>query len=267
MLKNIVVPAPVAVVAKAALLACLIATSSASQAQTTYYRNSPGQSTTTERNYSYSTWASSSFIGSGYIQSNADEETAYAYWKYSSGGFQCAKGLRAIPEGPDQLWYARPSQMVYTNGKGTATFSKSLNPRNVPSGSQIWSGVLGWLEGIEFYIVESLDRGGLPLPASTKVGSVTIDGSVYDLYTRPYQTWRQWWSVRRGNRDSGTVNYVKHFKAWQGISVTGMSGLVNSASIKLPDVSLLHVTLGVETYGPSEASIYWATSSITKPYN
>jgi endo-1,4-beta-xylanase len=269
MLKDTVVLAPVARFAKTAafLTVCLVATAQVSQAQTTYYRNSPGQATVTERNYSYSTWASSSFIGSGYIQSNANEETAYAYWKYSSGGFQVAKGLRAIPDGPDQLWYARPSQMVYTDGKGVATFAKTLNPRNVPAGSQIWTGVQGWLEGVEFYIVENLDRGGLPVPSSSNVGSVTIDGAVYDLYTRPYQTWRQWWSVRRVKRDSGSVNYVKHLKAWQGISVSGVTNLVNNASIKLPDSSLLSVSLGVETYGPSEASIWWSTSSITKPYN
>ncbi|MBC7806330.1 MAG: glycoside hydrolase family 11 protein [Akkermansiaceae bacterium] len=245
----------------------LVATAQVSQAQTVYYRNSGGQATTTERDYSYSTWATSSFIGSGYIQSEANQNQAYAYWKYTRGGFQVAKGLRAIPEGPDQLWYVSVNDMVYTDGKGIATFDQRLNVRSIAPGAQIWTGVQGWLQGIEYYVVENLDRGALGIPESAKVGSVTIDGAAYDLYTRPYNTWRQWWSVRRVKRTSGTVNYVKHFKAWQGVTVPGVTNLVNNAATKLPNLSLLSVSLGVETYGPSEASIWWQTSSITKPYN
>jgi endo-1,4-beta-xylanase len=279
MLKNIVVPAHVAKIAKAAALGlqtaailsvCVVATAQVSQAQSVRYnRSSPGQSSTTERDYTYSTWASSTFVGWGYVESKPNQEQVFMMWNYSQGGFQGSKGLRAVAPGdptPDQLYHESISRLQYTNGKGEARFNYTLNVDSAPSGSQIWTGVQGWVQGVEYYIVENLDRGSLPVADSTKVGSVTIDGAAYDLYTRPYQTWRQWWSVRRVKRTSGTVNYVKHFKAWQGLTVPGVTNLVNNATTKLPDVSLLSVSLGVETYGPSAARLWWDLSTVTKPY-
>lgn len=279
MLKDIVVRAPLTKFAVAAaiglqtaalLSVCLVATTQVSQAQSVRYnRSSGGQESVTERDYTYSTWATSNFIGWGYIESKPNQNQVFTMWNYSRGGFQSSKGLRAVAPGdptPDQLYHESISKLLYTNGKGIATFNYTLNVDSIAAGSQIWTGVQGWVQGVEYYIVENLDRGSLGIPESAKVGSVTIDGDVYDLYTRPYNTWRQWWSVRRVKRTSGTVNYVKHFKAWQGLTVPGITNLVNNATTKLPDVSLLSVSLGVETYGPSAARQWWEVSTVTKPY-
>ena len=186
-------------VTAACLTVGFVATAQVSHAQTTYYRNGPGQSGATERDYRYGTWASSGFVGSGFLQSFADQEAGYAYWNVTKGSFQARKGLTVLPEGPDQLWYANISQMTWKDGKGEARFKKKLAVRYIQPGSQIWTGVQGWLDGVEFYILENMDRGGLPIPSPStqKVGSVTIDGGDYDLYTflltrNDGSTWRQW---------------------------------------------------------------------------
>lgn len=91
--------------------------------------------------------------------------------------------------------------------------------------------VYGWTREplIEFYIVESWGSWrppGAPFP----IGSVTVDGAVYDIYkTTRYeqpsiddiQTFDQYWSVRRekpvpnGTKIEGTISISKHFDAWK----------------------------------------------------
>jgi len=91
--------------------------------------------------------------------------------------------------------------------------------------------VYGWTRDplIEFYIVESWGTWRPP-GAPFAIGSVTVDGAVYDIYkTTRYdqpsiddiQTFDQYWSVRRekpkgdGTKLEGTISVSKHFDAWK----------------------------------------------------
>lgn len=143
------------------------------------------------------------------------------------------------------FWTDTPASVTYTNGNA-GQFSVKWNGNGNHVGGKGWrtgaartikfSGtyapkgnsylaIYGWTKNplIEYYIVESFGTYN-PSTGATKKGQVTVDGSVYDMYvsTRTNapsiegtRTFRQFWSVRRSKRASGSVNTGAHFAAWK----------------------------------------------------
>lgn len=105
-------------------------------------------------------------------------------------------------------------------------FSGTWQPN--PSGVSYLS-VYGWTTGplIEYYITESYASYS-PGTGATHKGTVTSDGSVYDIYMHQQvnqpsiqgtATFYQFINVRQNKRSSGTVTTANHFNAWKNLGM------------------------------------------------
>ncbi|KAF2664126.1 thermophilic B-1,4-xylanase from Nonomuraea Flexuosa, partial [Microthyrium microscopicum] len=110
-------------------------------------------------------------------------------------------------------WKIGSSRSISFNG----TFS---------TGGNSYLAVYGWTKNplIEYYIVENYGTYNPIKNAKDSKRTVTSDGGTYDIATsvrdhkdsiQGIATFTQFWSVRRQQRSSGTVNVANHFAAWQ----------------------------------------------------
>ncbi|MBQ8121977.1 MAG: glycoside hydrolase family 11 protein, partial [Ruminococcus sp.] len=91
--------------------------------------------------------------------------------------------------------------------------------------------IYGWTQNplVEYYIVEDW-KNWVPSASNsggTAKGTATIDGSTYDIFTCPRDSYTiegnkpftQYFSVRKSPRSSGVISIYKHFEAWESLGM------------------------------------------------
>ncbi len=150
----------------------------------------------------------------------------YSYWK-DNGNVTMTLGAA----GNYSVQWSNMNNMVVGKGwkPGSATRVVNYSGSFSPNGNGYLS-LYGWTTNplIEYYIVENFGSYN-PSSGAQRLGSVTTDGSTYDIYRtqRVNQpsiigtaTFYQYWSVRQSHRSSGTITVANHFNAWRNLGLT-----------------------------------------------
>jgi endo-1,4-beta-xylanase len=148
----------------------------------------------------------------------------YSYWK-DSGNVTMTLGAG----GNYSVQWSNMNNMVVGKGwKPGSAHTVNYSGTFSPNGNGYLS-LYGWTTNplIEYYIVENYGSYN-PSTGAQRLGSVTTDGSTYDIYRtqRVNQpsiignaTFYQYWSVRQSHRSSGTITVANHFNAWKALGL------------------------------------------------
>ena len=149
----------------------------------------------------------------------------FTFWEQASGGTMTlgSGGNYSV------TWNTAAQNIVV--GKGwnpgsnhTVSYSGTWN-----CNGNCYLSLYGWTTSplIEYYIVENYGSYN-PSTGATHLGTVTTDGSTYDIYRtqRVNQpsiigtaTFYQYWSVRQSKRTGGTITTANHFNAWASLGL------------------------------------------------
>jgi len=170
----------------------------------------------------------------------------YEFWMEGS-----VKGSMTLREGGgfDCEWTSTPAaagglrgNILFRRGQKFPTTQKHGQIGNikvdykstytVTNGNISYLCVYGWTRNplIEYYIVDSWGNSRPPggWSGASNKGTITVDGDTYDIYVSDRvnqpsidgtRTFKQYWSVRRNKRTSGTVSVSEHFKKWEEVGM------------------------------------------------
>ncbi|KAJ6555573.1 concanavalin A-like lectin/glucanase domain-containing protein [Mycena vulgaris] len=141
--------------------------------------------------------------GDAVTYTNLDDSDYSIQWNDNSGYFIGGKG-----------WNSGSAQSVFPPSPDR---SSSLS-------------IYGWTTDplVEYRIIESLASNVDPVLGLTLQGTVTSDGSVYNIYKTQRvnassimgtSTFNQYWSIRQSTRGDGFVTIANHFNAWAGVGM------------------------------------------------
>ncbi|KAJ7491487.1 family 11 glycosyl hydrolase [Mycena galericulata] len=153
------------------------------------------------------------------------------YWSFSTENSTAATFAATSPGAYTITW---TNTTHFLGGKGlnhglaSLAFDFSTN-YDSQTGSQSLLALYGWTTEplVEYYITEAFNNASFFSDLALK-GSVTSDGSVYDIYETQRvnassiqgpATFPQYWSVRQSTRNTGTLVPANHFAAWAALGM------------------------------------------------
>ncbi|GJP94015.1 hypothetical protein AnigIFM59636_000744 [Aspergillus niger] len=157
------------------------------------------------------------------------DSAGYYYSLYNDNGAD-AEYTEDSSSGKFSLSWELSTDTEFLGGKGykdTSTRSLTWSGDFTADGDYTLA-IYGWtLDPVtEWYIVESYGTG---TPGNGDIlGQVESDGGVYDVYSLSYDdvteiygvtSFKQYWSVRRVHRTTGTVDVTTHFQRWKELGL------------------------------------------------
>jgi Glycosyl hydrolases family 11 len=197
-------------------------------------------------------WFYKDFVGTVCLETRRDAGFRID-WDASTYGFLHEFGLYDLKVAADAVRPDATARFVHTlvDGGGGGGYT----------GLYGWFGKAGSPDAIELYINENWSGGDKGVPGikdmseTIRMGSMTVDGGTYDIYTRPRSgtKFAQWWSNRRTKRSAGTISYARHFAAWRKLG--------------MPDAVLTRLTFALESRwgAPSKGSVTYTVHDIEDP--